>query len=139
MAAAADESLVAKAEAPAKKVGAAEARLSPEELLRKGKDQSNNGDLPGAEATYATFLKSYPNHPKAQDVAWWRLELLERLGRTGDAALARAEYARRWPDLGTGSAAGSSGPRGAPASPARAAPMEKAKQHDFDAASEAAH
>ncbi|HEY3450832.1 MAG TPA: zf-HC2 domain-containing protein [Myxococcales bacterium] len=114
-------------------------RLSPEELLRKGADQSNNGDLVGAEGTYASFLQAYPSHPKAPDVALWRVELLERLGRTGDAVVARAEYARRWPTAGAGGTKGSSGPRGAAASPARAAPMEKAKAVDFDAATEAAH
>ncbi len=116
----------------------AAARPTPEELLRKGADQSQHGDYAGAEATWARFLAHYPDHAKAADVAMWRIEALERLGRTGDAAVARAQYARRWPNIGSGSAAGSGGPRAAPASPARAAPMEKARRHDLDAASETA-
>lgn len=118
---------------------AAVVKLSAEELLRKGKDQSINGDYAGAETTWATFLKDYPNHVQAPDVAMWRIEALEHLGRTGDAALARAEYVRRYPNVGTGSAAGSSGPRAVPASPARAAPMEKAKAADFADETKAAH
>jgi len=122
-----------RAQVPLAKSAADSSRqLSPEELLRMGADQSTHGQLEAAEATYARFLVLYPMHAKAPEVALWRVDLLVRLGRTGDAAVARAEYARRWPTVAPGAAA-ASGPRSAPAAPMRSAPMEKHKSAEsFD-------
>lgn len=71
---------------------------SPEALFDRAQAYRSRGELAAAEAAFARFLARFPAHPRAAAAAFLRVGLLERLGRVEEAAVQRAELARRWPD-----------------------------------------
>ncbi len=118
------EELLAEARPKAK----ASAPATPEALLETAARLAATGDYASAEAAYAAFLARFPSHARAPEAALARVDVLDRLGRTREAADARVELARRWPDSAQAKVVrGGAGPHSAPAEPARlrAAPMEK--------------
>lgn len=105
-----------------------DAAVTPDGLLETAARLAAAGDYASAEAAYVAFLARFPNHARAPEAALARVDVLDRLGRPREAAEARAELARRWPDSAQAKVVrGGAGPHSAPAEPARmrAAPMEK--------------